>query len=362
MKVLHIINSLNFGGAEKLLYDCIPKFKAQGLDVNIMVLYGKKTFFYNTLEKQHNIKIIKPKKIISIYNISHILHIRKVIKHYDIVHVHLFPALYWVALASIFLKKSPKLLLTEHNTVNRRRNSKVFKYLDQQIYKNYQTVIAISKGVKINLEQHLGKNNYNIITINNGVDTHFFNQAKAYLNTQLNIPNKAKLIIQISSFYPQKDQDTLIKAAALLEENIHVLLVGDGALINEKKKLAITLNIGHRVHFLGYRNDVERLLKTAHICVLSSHYEGFGLAAVEGMASGIPCIASNLKGLREVVKNAGILFEVGNHLELKKIIEQLFLDQAYYDSIANKCRNRAKQYDISLMIRQHLNLYSTLND
>lgn len=362
MRVLHIINSLNFGGAEKLLFDTLPKFKDKGLEVHLMVLYGEETFFFKELVKKHSLTIIKTKKLRSVYHISHFFEIRKHLKNYDIVHVHLFPCLYWVAIASIFTRHSSKLLFTEHNTNNRRRDLVVFKYLDKFIYKKYDKIIAISKGVKENLNKHLGNIKHNITEINNGVDTRFFKEANAYSHAEIGLPKTAKVIIQVASFYPQKDQDTLLKSVALLPEDTHLLLVGSGPLVKDKRELASKLNITNRVHFLGYRDDVSRLLKTAHICVLSSHYEGFGLSIVEGMAAGIPCIGSDVKGLSEVLKDGGVIFETGNHLQLKKIIETLFSDKKYYDAIAKKGEDKSKKYDISLMVNSHLKVYNTLTD
>lgn len=360
MKVLHIINSLNFGGAEKLLFDTIPKFRDRGLDVDLMVLYGKETFFLKELETKHNIKIIKRKKKSSLYHTNNIFWIRKHIKNYNIIHVHLFPCLYWVAIASFFTKKSFKLLFTEHNTNNRRRNTVLLKYIDHLIYSRYDKIIAISKGVKESLEKHLSSKKNNIIQINNGVDTLFFKDALPYTNAQLNIQKEAKIIIQVSSFYPQKDQETLVRAMVSLPRNTHLLLVGQGPLLNEKKKLVADLNLSDRIHFLGYRTDINRLLKTAHICVLSSYYEGFGLAIVEGMASGIPCVGTNVKGLAEVLKDAGIVFEVKNDFQLKNILEKLLLDNNYYTKVAKRCESKAKQYDLSYMVSSQMTLYKEL--
>mgnify|MGYP000294801803 FL=1 len=145
-----------------------------------------------------------------------------------------------------------------------------------------------------------------------------------------------------------------------MPEDVHLLLVGNGVLIEEKKKLASHLKISDRVHFLGYRSDVSRLLKTADICVLSSHYEGFGLAIVEGMAAGIPCIGTNVDGLSQVIEGAGLLFETGNHNQLKEKLHQLFTDKEYYNKISKQCEVRAKEYDISLMINAYVNLYNEL--
>lgn len=360
MKVLCVINSLHFGGAEKLLFDTIPRFKEKGLAVDLMVLNNSKTFFYKALENSANINIIHPKKQKSVYHISHIFWIKKYLKHYNIVHVHLFPSLYWVALASLLTKNTATLLFTEHSTNNRRRKTVLLKYIDRFIYNRFTKIIAISKGVKENLEKHLDQNKDNIINVNNGVDTLFFKQAKPYTKIKINVPDNAKIIIQVGSFYGAKDQDTLLKALALLPVNTHLILVGDGPLLQDKKKLATQLKIDKRVHFLGFRKDVSKLLKTADICVLSSFYEGFGLAIVEGMASGKPCVGSNVKGLSEVLNNAGLVFEVGNHLQLKSILEKLLLNTAYYHKVAKLCQDKAKLYDISLMVNAHVKLYKNL--
>ncbi|GGG08873.1 glycosyl transferase [Dokdonia pacifica] len=359
MKIIHVINSLHFGGAEKLLVDTIPKFIERGITTDVLVLHPEKTFFYNELAQKHQVKIVTTKKK-SLYNPLYSIALRKYLKEYDIVHVHLFPSLYWVSLATLFLKNRAKLIVTEHNTDNRRRASVVFKYIDRWIYKKYDKVIAISKGVKENLQSHLKKSNDTIVTIPNGIPIEVFKNATGLSKYHIGIPENAKVIIQVASFTPQKDQDTLLKAISLLPDEVHLLLIGDGVLKEEKIGLATTLNIKHRVHFLGYRTDIPQLLKLSDVSVLSSHYEGFGLAIVEGMAAGNPCIGSNVPGLSEVIGEEGILFEPGNHVQLKNSIEQLLYDKEYYLKIQKQCLDRAQEYDLSFMIDAYINVYKAL--
>lgn len=360
MKILHIINSLHFGGAEKLLLDTVPKYIQRGVETEILLLDDHKTPFYTDLTQKYYVKILANTKKRSVYNPLHILRIRRCIKNYDVIHVHLFPSLYWTALATLFLRHKTKLIVTEHNTENRRRNVPLLKYIDRYIYKKYDKIIAISEGVKENLQKHLGKHHPTISTINNGIDTKLFREANPYSKNALGIPEDAKIIVQVSSFTAQKDQDTLLKAISLVPEEVHLLLIGDGPLKEEKEQLTSTLKINHRVHFLGYRTDISQLLKTSDVSVLSSHYEGFGLAIVEGMASGNPCVGSDVPGLSKVIGEAGILFEQGNHIQLKEILQQLLSDEEYYIKIQKKCTNRAQQYDVSLMIDAYINLYNTL--
>uniref|UniRef100_A0AAU6WPA1 Glycosyltransferase n=3 Tax=Chryseobacterium TaxID=59732 RepID=A0AAU6WPA1_9FLAO len=95
------------------------------------------------------------------------------------------------------------------------------------------------------------------------------------------------------------------------------------------------------------------------IAVLSSHWEGFGLAAVEAMACGLPTIASNVDGLAQIVNDAGILFEPGASKQLAEIILSLENTKAY-NNTADKCLERSKEYDIMKMVNKHIGLYHSV--
>lgn len=111
---------------------------------------------------------------------------------------------------------------------------------------------------------------------------------------------------------------------------------------------------------MGVRDDVPGLLKSASIAVMSSHWEGFGLAAAEAMAAGMPVIASDVDGLSEVVQGAGVLFEHGNERQLAHKILQLESDRGLYDRVAARCMERAAGFDIAQMVRGYDRLYRSL--
>ncbi|MGL6128692.1 glycosyltransferase, partial [Chryseobacterium artocarpi] len=155
----------------------------------------------------------------------------------------------------------------------------------------------------------------------------------------------------------QKDQDTLIKTLKELPEEYKLLLVGDGERRSILENLIKELNIKDRVTLLGVRSDVYSLLKMSDIAVLSSHWEGFGLAAAEAMACGIPVLASNVEGLAQVVENGGILFEKGNVEDLKTNILKLN-DTLYYKEIVKSGIEKSQQYEIQTMVEKLLCLYT----
>ncbi len=126
------------------------------------------------------------------------------------------------------------------------------------------------------------------------------------------------------------------------------------------EKLVAVLGLEDRVFFLGIRTDIPQLLKTADIVVLSSKYEGLSLSSIEGMASGKPFVASDVPGLKEAVSGAGVLFPVGNEKKLAEEILHLSSDADYYAATVEKCLARAKDYDISKMVTEHINLYKEI--
>ena len=134
-------------------------------------------------------------------------------------------------------------------------------------------------------------------------------------------------------------------------------MVGDGARKNDLETLVSDLGCCGQVKFLGIRSDVPNILKTADVVVMSSHWEGLSLSNIEGMSAGKPFIASDVNGLREVTDGYGILFPHGNSEKLAEVIKDLSEDKAYYEKVAIRCYERAKQFDISETVKRYNKLY-----
>lgn len=357
MKVLHIINNLGSGGAEKLLEDLIPLMnKMENVEADILLLTDEKNVFHDSLiNKGVKVDVVKYRNM---YDFRNIFEIKKYIVDggYDIVHSHIFPTQYWVALSRVFLRnKKVKFVTTEHSTHNRRREKFYFRYIDKLIYSQYDSIISITEKTRDNLIDWIDPKHKKIdkhVVIENGVDIAKIKAALPYKKNELinGITENTKLICMVGRFSEAKDQPTLIRAISKLSRDIHLILVGEGPLIADNKKLAEELGISDRVHFLGFRQDIPRILKTVDIVVLSSNWEGFGLAAVEGMAAGKPVVVSDVDGLVEVVDGAGIVFE--NKKDLSAHIESLIEDDKLYENIAQECFYRAEKYDIKKMTKE----------
>ena len=164
----------------------------------------------------------------------------------------------------------------------------------------------------------------------------------------------------VAGFRYQKDQETLIRAMKHLTIDAELWLIGDGARRPIIEQCIKNNKLSERVRLLGVRGDIPSIIKAADVVVQSSHWEGFGLAAVEGMAAGKPVVASNVEGLAQVVEGAGLLFPHGEEVALAKIINELLTNDCYYQQVAEKCTERAQMYDIQKMVDSYNNLYKSL--
>lgn len=357
MKILQVITSLRIGGAEKLVVDMAPLLQGKGHVVDVFVFDGETTPFIQQLE-DNGVRVIRYNYGASMYDPRNILKLRKLIPQYNIVHAHNTSCQYYVAIARNLCKCNyVRFVTTEHSTTNRRRDMVLFKYMDQWMYRQYDSIISISDKATENLQHFIGSE-FGVETIYNGIDLQRFINAVA-IKQDLQLKKKAGdvIISMVAGFREQKDQDTVISSFKYLPENCILWLVGEGIRKNLCEKLVQSLDLSKRVVFAGVRTDVPDILKSSDIVVMSSHWEGFGLAAVEGMAAGKPVIASDVDGLAQVVGGAGLLFEASNAKALAVEIQNLLNDKKMYQEVATQCAKRASDFDIRKTVDKYLKLY-----
>lgn len=347
-KILQVINTLGIGGAETLIKDLSILLNDKH-DVTVFILGGEDTFLTEQL-KENNIKVIK--KTEKIRSIKNLLWLFKNIGKYDIIHSHLSYAQYLVAINKIF-HPNKVYVTTEHSTFNRRQGMKIFKWIEYFVYSCYDKIIVISQATEEALMKWQPSIKNKVVVIENGI-----NLLKFKLATPLQefCPEEIN-IVMTAAFRHEKDQDTLIRSLTHLPPEYILYLVGDGDRKADLTSLVHNLNLESRVHFLGIRNDVEKIYKSCDIFILSSHWEGFGLVAIEAMASGLPVIASNVSGLAQVVGKYGVLFEPGNHEQLASKILELSRNQNKKDELIKQASVYSEGYDIKTMTQKYMNLY-----
>lgn len=366
MNILFVCNGLAGGGAEKLLSELLPIMKEQyKIRCDILILHNKNEKYIEYLQSKGISICVVPetcKTIICKYN--YIWHYM-VKGNYDLIHANLFPAFYFCSIIRILHRKtSPKMIMTEHSTDNHRRHIKILRPLEKIIYSSYEKNICISNKTKDNLIKWLkpgNKNHNKFIVINNGINIEKYVNAIGLERRILfpGIEDNDILICMIGSFREAKNHATLIKTMRRLPEKYKLVLAGEGPLELKIKKMTEEFNLEKRVVFLGYRSDIDRIIKTADVIVVPSKWEGFGLSAVESMASGKPVIVSEVEGLSEVVDDGAIKFKWDSDEEFASAILKLENNEIY-EYYAGKARNRAKVFDIHIAANEYVKIYKDI--
>ena len=364
MKILHYINNLGSGGAEKLLTDILPLMVERGHVVHLAYSNNKANVkkFDEEIEK---VGIVVFNFNMSFYNPFQVLKLVQLLKKgkYDIVHAHLFPTQYWLAFASRIISSGTKLIKTEHSIHNRRMEFKIINPLEKWIYDRFDGLIAITHKVKENLSNWLKEEN-KIVVINNGVNISKMELLKndhRKDDLQLFSPNYYN-ILMVGRFNYPKDQISLIKAISYLPDRYRLFFAGYGDHLDKAKQLVLDLNLKTRVQFLGIRTDVYILMSLADLNVLSTNHEGLSGVALESMASGRPFIGTNVAGVNDVVPDDKFLFPKSNPEKLAEKIDEISKNKVLERHLINKGLEHAKKFDINKMVDNYLNVYQLCLD
>jgi glycosyltransferase involved in cell wall biosynthesis len=167
-------------------------------------------------------------------------------------------------------------------------------------------LIAVSDDVARSVHRDLRPPRHKVITIPNGVELER-NGARVdrgSVRDGLGIPRDAKILIVVAKLMEQKGHLFLLRALPIVCErvdNLQVVLAGEGPLAQSLAAAAADLGVANRVHFVGNRRDISDLLAASDLFVLPSLWEGLPMALLEAMASGLPVVATEVSGSREVV-------------------------------------------------------------
>jgi len=351
MKILHVTNTLEQGGVESFLSDLLPSIKKRGHTVSVMVMDRKKNKLHSLFEEK-GIKVYTA-PFNSLYNIFNLFFLWKLCRNYQVIHSHLFPSQYYVALISLFSEKKKIFVTTEHSITNQRRNRRFFRSIEKFIYSKYSKVITISDLATRNLSSWINKN---CLTIYNGIHLNK-NQISSVRRQDWGISINQKLIIMVARFYEAKDHVTAIKAMTLLPNNVVLAFIGSGETMEACKNLVSALSLSNRVLFWGQQNDVASFLNMADICLLSTYYEGFPISVLEYMAAGKPIVASNVPGVSNLVKDIGLLYQHKNEQDLAIKITEILNSSELSSELSQKACTKVLDFSIEKTTDDYLSAY-----
>jgi glycosyltransferase involved in cell wall biosynthesis len=271
-----------------------------------------------------------------------------------------------------------KIYLTEHLAVKDppiKKGGFYFKVIPRlhlwwywKIYSNgvrgylANKVLAVSEGVKEKLILWKYPKD-NIIVIKHGVDTNLFfpsSEGRMKFRSKHGIPEDAQVIISTARFEKQKRLERIVYSFNKLSdeyERLWLVFAGDGSLINDVKNL-VTSN--ERVLFLGFmeKKSIAEALQGSDIFILPSDNEGFGIAVIEAMSTGLICIATKVPGPEDILQDGfnGFLSETSQE-EIHRVLQKvLALDDREKMKVSENARNCVKKnYRKDIVIKEILN-------
>ncbi len=270
----------------------------------------------------------------------------------DVVHTHLVHADVYGGLAAR-LRGMP-LVSTKHNDDPFRTGA--FRFVERGVARLEDRVITISDSLRRFTIERVGVPAAKVETIHYGLDEP---PQPWGSNPPDDVPGSARIVLSVSRLTRQKGIDTAIRALALLPDDVVLVVLGEGPERELLRELAEDLAVADRVFLPGRVPDVGAWLCRAQAYVQPSRWEGFGLAVLEAMVSGLPVVATNVSSLPELVADGdtGVLVPPGDPDALARGIERALAEP----TLGAKGRDRARiEFSVARMADRTAALYRTL--
>lgn len=368
IKVLHLIKSLGRGGAEKLIPETAKIHDQHRFEFHCIYFFHQPDYIVDELEDAGIQVHLIPSGNLSLFfqvkKIRQYIHQHKI----DIIHSHL-P---WAGILGRLVgrKLEIPIIYTEHNTWDRYNK---FSYWGNRLtFKKQDVAIAVSNEVALSMELNLlfdpikPHARLRVKTIPNGVNTQLFQRNKEAgiaIRKDVGIPLDAFVIGKVAVFRDQKRLWLWITIALEIIKQApqtHFLLVGDGDWRERIVDLIQKSGKSAHFHMVGVQKDVVPYLSSMDVYMSSSEIEGLPVAMLEGMACGLPVVATNAGGIAEVVQDGveGYLCAVENWQDLTALALRLIQNPKLHSEMANAARRRVEEeFSMDRMVQQLEQVY-----
>jgi glycosyltransferase involved in cell wall biosynthesis len=363
IKAIQVIKSLDVGGVEELLLTLSNNLD-DDIDLTIVTLRNKGQIGREieqsgtTVINMERPSGITPWNAVGTVRALHQLFDRL---NPDIVHSYLWESNFYSRIAAMTCRV-PVVVTSEQNIYP----DKQFRHIAFDKLLSYVTdrIVACSESVKefTARQEHIPEQKFTVIY--NAIDPDKFepDRDREEVLLELGIDPDATVLISVGSLSKQKGHQYLIRALAMMEDDIDLLIAGSGGLESDLRGLAADLGTADRVHLLGKRRDIPDLLEAGDVFVFPSLWEGLPIALVEALEMKLPVVASDIAPNREVVQDdAGVLVPPRDPEALAEGIQKLLNEPERAREFAETGQQRvAEQFSVETLVADYRTLYRDL--
>ncbi len=370
IKILYIIPTLDYGGAERQLIQLSINLDKRLFDVAVVLLSDRSRLLTETYSDTQAIRVVKLKDS-GRYNLLKLFELRRLYKQErpDIIHTFLPTANFWGCLSAKLFSKAAiiaSLRGLHHNYLNK---FYVADFLSFKLLADFVTVN--SEAVKENCVNFLTVKSNKIRKINNSViinsDTLGYDRSHIFKN--LGIEDKGVSVIStVGRLDKLKGIEFFVQAASVLVRGgvrAIFLIAGKGPLEKQLKKDITDLGLGETVKFLGEVKSVKELFFVSDIFVLPTLSEGCSNVILEAMASGMPIVTTSISANKELIEDnkTGLLVRPGDSQALANAVLKFIKEPQFAKKCGLNAQDKAKRkYDICKMAEKYEEFYRGLKN
>ncbi len=276
----------------------------------------------------------------------------------DVVHAHMYPSQLLAGTVIARFWPTAALSTTEHSTSNRRRNLPFGRALDSRLFRRFVCIVCVSQATKDAFSAWQPELAHRLRVIPNGINV------RSCIRRTCTHGHGRIIVISVGRLEPVKNYITALSAIAMIKDlPVEYWIVGKGRQEGELRQLSRKLGIAQKVRFLGWRDDIPDVLRQADIFFMPSLWEGFGLTLVQGMATGLPVVASDIPAVREVVGPAECahLAQPADAHTFATALRGLAADPGLRLRNAEEASRRARDFDFDLTAHHYHQLFSDLS-
>ena len=362
-KILHVVWSLEVGGAEKLAYDMIHALPADRFDA--LVCSVNQNGILGDRLRQEGYSVYHREKKPGL-DWSTVRWLREIIarEKVDVIHAHQYSPLVYAVLAAVANRKLT-LVYTEHGRIHPEVHHWKRTLLNPLLARLVDSLVSISEATRLAMIEYDRLPGRRIRVIHNGVD---FRKVRGMADIglkrlELEIPDGYAVVGTAARFDQVKNLPMMLRAFRRVltrRPETLLLLAGAGSLEPELKALACELKMEKKVRFAGLRHDLPDLLRIYDVFLLSSFTEGISITLLEAMANGVPAVVTDVGGNPEVVLDGetGYLVPGGEDEAMAaRILELLEHPAEAREMGARGMRRVAESFSFARMMESYRELY-----